>query len=57
MDMSSYGRTDNTSKALVAWDGLPMIAFSSFKRLGQIDSRLLCLSLEVELVYAALCDH
>lgn len=56
-NIALHGRTDNTGEALVTRDSLPVVAFPPFKRLGEVYSGLLCLSLEVELVYAALCDH
>lgn len=57
MGKSLHGRTDNTGEALVARNSLSMITFPPLKRLRKIYGRLFCLALEIELVYAALCDH
>ena len=49
--------TDNAGQTFVPRDGFLVVALSSFKGLGEINSWLLRSSSKVELVYTTLRDH
>ena len=55
--MGAGRRTDDAGEALIAWNGLAVVALAALEGLCEVHGGLLVFALEVELVDAALGDH